>query len=103
MALQAKEGNSDATGRVPSEAGDEQASEPVKPMENLEQHLGEKLKADSDCGRENLDRRPSTANVAGDKEKEKEKKKSTVSLVKNRLRLGNEKRWRSCWESCVVT
>lgn len=78
LALQAKDGNCDAVGRVPSEPGDEQAPEPSKSAENLEQALGgERLKGDSDCGKEHLDRRPSTANMAGDKEKEKEKKKST--------------------------
>ena len=45
-------------------------------MENLEQALGgEKLKGDSDHSKEDSDRRPSTANMAGDKEKEKERKK----------------------------
>jgi len=76
MALQTKDGNFDAVGRVPSEAGDEQAPEPFKSTENLEKPSnGERLKGDSDCGKENLDRRPSTTNMAGDKEKEKEKKK----------------------------
>ena len=76
MALQAKDGNCDAVGRVPSEAGDEQASEPFKSTENLEKPLdGERPKGDNDCGKENLDRKPSTTNMAGDKEKEKEKKK----------------------------
>lgn len=53
---------------MPSEAGDEQAPEST---ENLEQAP----KGDSDCGKENLDPRPSTTNIACDKEKEKEKKK----------------------------
>ena len=61
---------------MPSETGDERVLEPHKSTENIEQALnGEKLKGDIDCGKENLDRRPSTTNMAGDKEKEKEKKK----------------------------
>jgi hypothetical protein len=60
---------------VPSEAGDEQAPEPPKSTDNLEQTLGsEKPKGDSDHGKENLDHRPSTTNIASEKEKEKEKK-----------------------------
>lgn len=77
MDLQAKDGNGEAVARVPSEAGDEQAPEPLKSKENFEQTLnGEKPKGDSDCGKENLDQRPSIGNNTCDKEKEKEKKKS---------------------------
>jgi len=54
--------------------GDEQAPESHKSTDNLEQAPnGEKLKGDSDLGKENLDRRPSTTNMAGDKEKERKK------------------------------
>lgn len=61
---------------MPSEAGDEQAPDSHKSTENFEQvPNGEKLGLDSSCGKGNLDRRPSTTNMAGDKEKEKEKKK----------------------------
>ena len=61
---------------MPSEVGDEQAPEPMKSMENLEQTLsGEKLKADSDYWKDNLDHRTSTADPACDKDKDKEKKK----------------------------
>lgn len=74
-ALQAKDGNFDAVARVPSEAGDEQAPEPLKSTENLEQAFGGGSKLDSDCGTENLDRRPSTTHLGGDKEKEKDKKR----------------------------
>ena len=77
MTLQAKDINAEVVARVPSEAGDEQAPEPPKSTDNLEQTSGsEKARGDSDCGKENLDHRPSIANIAGDKEKEKEKKKS---------------------------
>lgn len=60
---------------MPSEAGDEQAPDPHKSAENLERALnGDKLGVDSSCGSKgNLDRRPSTTNMAGDKEKEKKK------------------------------
>lgn len=76
LVLQAKDGNGEAVARVPSEAGDEQAPDPPKSTENLDgSSSSEKPKGDSDCGKENLDHRPSTANIAGDKEKEKEKKK----------------------------
>jgi len=34
---------------------------------------GEKPKVENECGKENLDRKPSTANMTGDREKEKEK------------------------------
>lgn len=71
----AKDGNFDAAARVPSEAGDEQAPEPLKSTEDLEQAIGGGPKLDSDCGKENLDRRPSTTHLGGDKEKEKERKK----------------------------
>ena len=61
---------------MPSEAGDEQAPDSHKSTENFEQvPNGEKLGLDSSCGKGNLDRRPSTTNMTGDKEKEKEKKK----------------------------
>ena len=76
LALQAKDGNVEAVARVPSEAGDEQASEPLKPTDNLERTpSSEKPKGDSDNGKEKLDHRPSMSNIVGDKEKEKEKKK----------------------------
>lgn len=62
---------------MPSEAGDEQAPDPHKSAEDLEHALnGEKPGFDSSGGKENLDHRPSTTNMAGDKEKEKERKKS---------------------------
>lgn len=63
---------------MPSEAGDEQAPlDPYKSMENLEQAPSSAgLGVDGSCGKGNLDRRPSTTNMTGDKEKEKEKKKS---------------------------
>ena len=54
--------------------GDEQAPESHKSTENLEQaQNGEKLKVDSEPGKENLVRQPSTTNMASDKEKEKKK------------------------------
>ena len=60
---------------MPSEGGDEQAPEPYKSMENLDNPLaGERLRGDSDCGK-NLDQKPSTANMGSDKEKEKDRKK----------------------------
>ena len=77
LALQAKDTNGEAVGRVPSEAGDEQAPEPHKSTENFEQILiDEKVRLEHDCGKEKVDRRPSTTNMAGDKEKEKGGKKS---------------------------
>jgi phospholipase D1/2 len=61
---------------VPSEAGDEQAPEPFKSMENLEQTLGgEKPGGENGYCKENPDHRPSTTDTPGDKEKDKEKKK----------------------------
>jgi len=73
-----KDGNGDVVGRVPSEAGDEQAPlDPLKSTENFEQAPNSGgLGVDSSCGKGNLDRRPSTTNMTGDKEREKEKKKS---------------------------
>jgi len=73
-----KDENGDAVGRVPSEAGDEQAPlDPHKSTENFEQAPnGAGLGVDGSCGKGNLDRRPSTTNMTGDKEKEKERKKS---------------------------
>lgn len=63
---------------MPSEAGDEQAPEPPKSTDNLGQaSSSEKPKGDNDYGKENLDHRPSTTNIAGDKEKEKDKRKPT--------------------------
>jgi hypothetical protein len=71
-----KDGDGEAVGRVPSEAGDEQAPEPHKSREHLEGvPTGEKPKGDSDSEKENLNHRPSTTNMACEKEKEKEKKK----------------------------
>lgn len=61
---------------MPSEAGDDQAPESLTSTENFEKApSSEKLKGDSDCGKETLDHRPSTTNISGDKEREKEKKK----------------------------
>ena len=57
---------------MPSEAGDEQAPEPPKSTENLEQVL---LKGDGDHGKDTLNNKPSTTNMACDKEKEKDRKK----------------------------
>lgn len=78
LVLQAKDGNGEAVGRVPSEAGDEQAPlDPHKSTENFEQAPSSGgLGADGSCGKGNLDRRASTTNMACDKEKEKERKKS---------------------------
>ncbi|KAF9777640.1 phospholipase D [Thelephora terrestris] len=71
-----KDGNFEAVARVPSEAGDEQAPEPFKSMENIEQTLGgEKPGGDNGYCKENPDHRPSTTDTPGDKEKDKEKKK----------------------------
>ena len=64
---------------MPSEGGCEHAPEFHKSAENLEQALGgEKPKGDSDHGKENLDRRPSTANMTGDREKDKKKSAKPV-------------------------
>ena len=65
-------------GRVPSEAGDEQAPlDPHKSTDYFEQAPSSGgLVVDGSCGKGNLDRRPSTTNMTGDKEKEKDKKKS---------------------------
>lgn len=63
---------------MPSEAGDEQAPlDPHKSTENLEQAPNSGgLGAEGSCGKGNLDRRASTTNMTGDKDKEKERKKS---------------------------
>ena len=63
---------------MPSEAGDEQAPlDPHKSTENLEQAPNNgTLVVDSSCGKGNLDRRSSTTNMTGDKEKDKDKKRS---------------------------
>lgn len=59
---------------MPSEAGDEQAPEPCKSTETFEQgFVRDMLKGDNDHGGDNLDRKPSTTNMACDKEKDKKK------------------------------
>ena len=82
VAPQAKDADVEAVGRVPSEAGDEQAPEPLMSTQILQQaSSGEKPKADIDHGKENLDRGQSTANVACDKEKEKKPAKHVRGLA----------------------
>ena len=78
LALQAKDGNVEAVGRVPSETGDEQATEPYRSTETFEQaFVSDMLKGGGDHGRENPDQRPSATNTNCDKEKDKDKKRTT--------------------------